>query len=129
MPAQPIALIIQNKNIERIHYALMVAVSNAALGGRTTLFFALGVAGALRPGGFSSPTDAAFLERLTAANIATPEELLEALAELEARICVCDSAMAFENLALADLRQDVAIEVTGLTDIIANVGDGQIIYV
>lgn len=129
MAVQPLTFIIQSNAIERVHYALMMAASNAALGGGVTLFFAVGAPEMLRSGDTSETDDIGFTEKLKAAGIASVDDLLEALGELDCRIAVCDAALAFAEISAKDLRGDIAVEVTGLTDILANTGGGQIIYV
>jgi peroxiredoxin family protein len=129
MAAEPLTLIIQSTAIERVHYAVMMAASNAALGGAVTLFFAIGTADILKPSGAGLLDDSHFAEQLEASGIASIDDLLEALAELECRIAVCGAALAFAAIEASDLRSDIAIEVTGLADILANVAGGQIIYV
>jgi peroxiredoxin family protein len=129
MAAQPLTFIIQSSAPERVHYALMMAASNAAIGGAVTLFFAMGAAALLKPGTMSENEWAAFEAKLARANVASPNELLAALSELEARIGVCDAALAYESLEFDALRSDIAVEVTGLTDILAHLDGGQIIYV
>lgn len=129
MAAQPLTFIIQSAAIERVHYALMMAASSAALGGAVTLFFGVGAADILKSTGEVVAGDSEFSRKLNAANIASIADLLEALVELDCRITVCDAALAFAALEAGDLRVDIAIEVTGLTDILANLNSGQIIYV
>jgi peroxiredoxin family protein len=129
MAVQPLTFIIQSTAIERVHYAMMMAASNAALGGAVTLFFAIGTANILMPSGPGLLDNTRFAGQLEAAGIASIDDLLEALAELDCRITVCDAALAFAAIGSGDLRSDIAIEVTGLTDILANLAGGQIIYV
>lgn len=129
MAVQPLTFIIQSTAIERVHYALMMAASNAALGGAVTLFFAIGTADILRPSGAGLQDGCHYAEQLEASGIASIDDLLEALAELGCRIAVCDAALAFAAIGASNLRSDIAIEVTGLTDILANLAGGQIIYV
>lgn len=127
MTTQPLTFIIQSSKPERAHYALMMAAANAALGGGVTLFFGMGAAHLIRLGGFADADG--FLKRLEASGIASPDDLLAAIVELEGRVAVCDAALAFEALRAVDLRSDIPVEVTGLTDILANAAGGQIIYV
>ncbi len=129
MAVQPLTFIIQSNAIERVHYALMMAASNAALGGAVTLFFAIGTADLLKPSKPPQTDDTGYTRQLSIAGIASTDELLEALGELDCRIAVCDAALACAELETGDLRSDIAIEVTGLTDILANLDCGQIIYV
>ena len=129
MVVKPLTFIIQSAAVERVHYALMMAAANAALGGGVTLFFAIGTAEMLLPYEQRFGGEEDFLSKLNAANIAGGDNLLEALVELDCRIAVCDAALAFAELKASDLRTDLGIEVTGLTDILAKLDDGRIIYV
>jgi peroxiredoxin family protein len=135
MAERGLTLIIQTKALDRIHYALMLAVSNAAMDGPTTLFFAIEGVEALRalPWGRLSTAAGedgdAFIERLENAGAATPDELLMALNELEARLTICDTGLAVAGLTQTSLRQDFQIEVTGLTEIISSAGQTNLVYV
>ena len=129
MAAQPLTFIIQSASPDRVHYALMMAASNAALGGPVTLFFGIGAEGVLRASPHAEQELAAFSEKLDGAGIASLDDLLAALVELDCRIAVCDSALAFAAITAANLRADIPVEVTGLTDILAHANGGQIIYV
>jgi len=130
-----LTLIIQTRALDRIHYALMLGVSNAALGGTTTLFFAVeGVQGLTRDAlpdleTAAGEAGAAYLARVEAGGVALPDELFAALAELQARIAACDSGLAVAGLDAADLRQDIPVEITGLADILAGGKDARLVYV
>ncbi len=130
-----LTLIVQSRAIDRLHYALMLAAANAALGGPTTLFFAVEGVAAFESGGWDALATSAgepgvdFLKRLDSAGVAHPDDLLEALAELGARLAVCDSALAVAGLLADDLNPEPALEVTGLADILAASSEGRIVYV
>lgn len=130
-----LTLIVQTRAIDRLHYALMLAAANAALGGPTTLFFAVEGVAAFETGGWGAlPTAAGepgadFLQRLEDVGVAHPDDLLDALAEMGARLAVCDSALAVAGLSEGDLRPEPTLEVTGLADILAASADGRIVYV
>ena len=135
MPPSSLTVVVQSRALDRIHYALMLAASAAATGAATTLFFAIEGVEALKPGALERLTTAAgeapdaFLGRLAGANAAAPDELLEALSELGARFAACDTGLAVAGASLDDLRKDLKIDVTGLTEILGGAGDGRVIYV
>lgn len=135
MPPSSLTVVVQSRALDRIHYALMLAASAAATGAATTLFFAIEGVEALKPGAFEALRTAAgesaedYGARLKKANAAAPDELLEALAELGARFAACDTGLAVAGAAPSDLREDLGIDVTGLTEILASAGDDRIIYV
>lgn len=135
MAAAGLTLILQSKAIDRVHYAFTLAVSNAALGRPTTIFFATEGVEALRPDAWIDLSTAAgekgqaFLDRLEAAKVADPDTLLDALQELDVRLAACDSALAIAGLTHADLRDDCPLEVTGLADILTSAGDNRLLYI
>lgn len=135
MAARGLTLIVQTNAVDRVHYALMLAASNAALGGATTLFFAVEGVTALTAGAWPGLATAsgepanAYFARLETAGVAHPDDLVEALAELDARFAVCDTALAVAGYRLEDLRDDVRLDVTGLTDILASSGENRLLYV
>mgnify|MGYP002632780735 CR=1 FL=1 len=135
-----LTLILQTRALDRIHYALMLAATSAALGASTTLFFAIEGVAALIPDALTGKapqilataageSGEAFLGRLETAGAAAPEELIAALAELEARFAVCDTGLAVAGLTLAELRQDIPLDLTGLTEILAAGKDMRLVYV
>lgn len=135
MALSGLTLVVQTRALDRIHYALMLAVSAAALGAPTTIFFAIEGVHALEAKGLDRLETAAgepgraFLDRLAAAGAAAPDELIAALAELEARFAACDTGLAVAGLSAEDLRDDVPIETTGLADVLASAESGRIVYV
>ena len=135
MAAAGLTLVVQTRAFDRIHYALMLAVSNAAIGGPTTLFFGIEGVEALRAEGLAGLTTAAgetgeaFTGRLQAAGAATPDDLFEALVELEAGLFACDTGLVVAGLKPGDIRSDLGVQVTGLTDILARAEGGRIVYV
>jgi len=130
-----LTIIVQTAALDRVHYALMMAASAAALDAPTTIFFAIEGVEALRPSAWDDLLTAAgqagpaYIDRLEAARVAHPEDLLSALGELDARIAVCDSGLAVAGVTLADLRSDLSIEVTGLADVLSEAATGRIVYV
>mgnify|MGYP003700772087 CR=1 FL=1 len=134
MPQEGLTIIVQTRALDRVHYALMLAAANAAVGAPTAIFFGIEGVHALGGGGFDGLRTAAgevsadYLKRVSASGGASPDDLLTALAELEVWIAACDTGLAVAEMSPADLRSDIAIDVTGLTDVLSK-SDGRLIYV
>ena len=136
MALSSLTIIIQTRALDRIHYALMLAAANAALDGPTTVFFGIEATEVFGSAGWDGLETAAgeaasaYFARLEAAGVAHPEDLLDAVGELGARIAVCDSGLAVADIAPADLAvaigQDAPFEVTGLADILASAEGGRL---
>lgn len=130
-----LTIIVQTRALDRAHYALMLAASSAALDTPTTIFFAIEGVQLLTPDPWdelstaAGETAAAYLFRLEESGVAHPEDLLEALGELNCRLAVCDTGLAVAGMTLADIREDLDLEVTGLADVIAAPEAGRIVYV
>lgn len=130
-----LTIIIQTSALDRVHYALMMAASASALDAPTTVFFAIEGVVALQPSPWedlrtaAGEDGAAYLDRLDAAGVVHPEDLISVLGELGARVAACDSALAVAAMDSAAFRTDLPIEVTGLADILAEAGEGRIVYI
>jgi peroxiredoxin family protein len=126
-----LSLLVFSGDFARVHYALVLASSAAAIGRPATLFFAGGAVEALR-----KPDADGMLgwRRMTAANgtsagvlddgyaragVATFETLLGACTALGVRFLVCEMALRLARLDPVDLRADVALEVTGAVSLLA----------
>ncbi|MGE5538362.1 MAG: DsrE/DsrF/DrsH-like family protein [Gemmatimonas sp.] len=125
-----------SSQFERVHYALATAAAAAAIDIPALLFFTQGavraVAGtAERPGWHSlgvddsriggsdaAAADRAFRDR-GAAGI---EELLAAGGELGVEFLVCSMGMRVAGIEKADLRPDLRLRETGLTDVLSRGG-------
>ncbi len=130
---QAMAIVALSGAFERVHYALVLAASQAALGKPCTIFFTLQACRALtrrgddgRPGWAAMcgedgtpavETDATNRRR----GVAGFEELLGACAALGVRFLVCEMGLRASDIEAADLRDDVAAEVTGAVTFFASV--------
>src|SRR5690242_5362144 len=128
-----LALVVLSSAFERVHYALATAAAAAALDRPVLLFFTQGAMTALLAGTDKAPgwhrlavepglagddaasRDRAFRER----GAAGFEELLAACQELGVRFLVCSMGLRVAGAERASLRTDLAIEETGLTDLLA----------
>lgn len=129
----PLALVVLSSAFERVHYALATAVAAAALDQPVLLFFTQGAVTALLAGANAAPgwhrlsvepglvgddapsRDRAFRDR----GAAGFEELLAACTELRVRFLVCSMGLRVAGAERASLRADLAVEETGLTDLLA----------
>lgn len=128
-------------SFERVHYALCMASTAAALERPVTLFVTLGALRALvaadaggRPGWMGLPvadepgeaaiTDGAALDaRNRARGVAGFEELLQACAVLEVEFMACEMGLRALGLAPDALRSDVRLEPGGLATLLARGGE------
>lgn len=126
-----LALIVLDGAYERVHYALAMAASAAAIGRNTTLFFTNHALHALTrprqgtPGWHDLRDDAgghgaAEQDRARiAAQVGGFDELLAACADLGVRLMACEMGLRNAGLTAAELRADLPIEVTGLVTLYA----------
>lgn len=131
-----LGLVVLSGAFERVHYALATAAAAAALDRPVILFFTQAAVTALLAGDDGAPgwyrlavepglegidaasRDSAFRARGTAGF----EDLLVACKELSVAFLVCSMGLRVTDTTRADLRTDLAIEETGLTDLIARAG-------
>ena len=129
-----LAMVVAAHDYERVHYALVIAATAAALDKRVTLLFTLGALAALKqvaaeggPGwhALPSPTGAP-AAALDAAHhqqgVATLEELFESCAALGVRFLACEMALRQQRLTVDDLRTDLRVEAAGVAALLAGVG-------
>jgi peroxiredoxin family protein len=133
----PLVLVVLSSAFERVHYALATAAAAAAADRPTLLFFTQGavraIAGTPEAPGWRHLTvadpglgggDAAALDRaFRARGAAGFEELLAACKELGVTFLVCSMGLRVAEIDRDALRADLAIEETGLTDILSRGGD------
>jgi peroxiredoxin family protein len=117
---------------ERVHYALVLASSAAAIGKPATLFFTDQALRALRraeagsaPGWRSLSATAGFDgggvdDDYRARGVAGFEELLAACVELGVRFIACEMGLRAMNLEPFALRSDIPIEVAGVVTFLAD---------
>lgn len=131
-----LSLIVFSGDFARVHYALATASAALAIDIPVTLFFTMGGITALRrmdgrgnPGWLmlpGAPRNAHFTKQ----GVATFEELLSACRELHATFMVCEMGLRAENLAFADLRDDIAYEEGGLVTFLTDArADGSVVMI
>lgn len=126
MPApERLSIVIFAGDEARVHYALVMASAAAAAGRRVALFFSGDAVLSLLPERRSPPADA---ERLSA-GIAGFEELLAASTALGVGFWVCEMSLRAHRLNAAALRDDVPARVAGFVGLLAETGDGQMLFV
>jgi len=143
MPPDKLSIVVFSGDFTRVHYALCMASSAAAVGRPATLFFTMkavhallaeGGAGGpgwhdLAPaddGGTAEAIDAAFAAR----GVATFEGLLEACAELGVRFMVCEMGLKAEGVLPEALRRDLDIAEGGLVTFMADASaDGAMVFI
>jgi peroxiredoxin family protein len=128
-----LALVVLSSAYERVHYALATAAAAAAVDTPVVLFFTEGavraVAGTAEQPGWHALTvadpslgadDAAGLDRaFRSRGAAGFEELIGACRELGVALLVCSMGMRVAGIAKTDLRSDLGVEETGLTDVLS----------
>lgn len=133
-PGAGLSLLVLSEAFERVHYALVLASSAAAIGRPVRVFFAGpsvralcaaadgGASGWRRlpaaGGAMAGTIDDAYADK----GIATFEVLLDACVELGVRFMVCEMALRAAGLDRADLRADVPIAVAGAVTLLAEAG-------
>ena len=133
-----LSLVVHSGDFDKVHYALVLAASAAAIGTPATLFFTMGACRALGAGtaawrtmpsglgGDGGERDAGFAER----RLATFEELLSACAEMGVRFLVCEMGLKAMDLTRDDLRQDISIEEGGVVTFLNDAaGDGAMMFI
>ena len=144
MPAHSrLAIVVFSGDYDRVHYALAMASTAAAVNRPATLFFTSGALKALRrdsadgvPGWIAlGPAGNGASPALRDAHhagvgIAGFEELLSACVELGVGIMVCEMGLKAEGMTAADLRADVPVKPGGLVTFLAEAGeDGKIVFI
>ncbi len=131
-----IAAVVFSGDFERVHYALVLATSASAIGGRATLFFTGEAIRALAeddgwrllPGTGGAPgreIDEGYRRR----GVAGFAELLEAAVALEVRFIVCEMGLRAVGLTRADLRPDVPVEPAGVVTLLADPAAHRLVFI
>ncbi len=121
---RPMTLLVMSAEAERLHMALMVGATAAAMGRPVTYFFSKGAIRFLTPGGWadmrtSTGHPAPSMDSdLDSKGIADSSVLMDGLAALDVRIVACETALREHGLEAVDLIKRPAVEVSGLADII-----------
>ena len=146
-----LSVVVYDGHFDKIHYALAMASSAAALDMPVTLFFtmdacaalmigphdrqprwhALPVSGADGAGTSADVTAGIDMDnRFRAQKIATFEDLLAACVELGVTFMVCEMGLKARNLSADELRTDIPVEPGGLVTFLSNATkDGSIVFI
>lgn len=111
-PPRALSILVAEQAYARVHAALMLACSAAALGRPVHIFFGGRSVQALLAGA-RSPEDAEF----AAAGVPTVPELLASAGELGVDLTACQSGLALSGARAAELRHDA--EAGGLIAFLA----------
>ena len=142
-PPDKLSLVVFSGAFDRVHYALVMASAAIATGTPVTLFFTMEACRALaRPGDDGTPGwhamaagdragDAGAMDAdLGKRGVAQFEELLSAAAELGVRIMVCEMGLRAVGLTRADLRDDIALEETGVVTFLGDASaTGSVLFI
>jgi peroxiredoxin family protein len=104
-----LSLVLHSGDYARMHYALVLASAAAAIGKPVTILFAGTSVKALAKTWRMPDED----HRVKALRVAGFEDLLTACRDLGARLLVCETALALNELKPAQLREDLPLEVAG----------------
>lgn len=142
-PVSDLSIILYDGHFDRIHYALAMASSAAAIDVAVTLFFTMDAANALvmlpdgtmawrtlpvsqgahRNGG---DMDDAF----AAQNIGTFEDLLSACVEMGVTVMVCEMGLKARDLSAETLRRDIPVTPGGLVTLLSGVSkSGSVVFI
>jgi peroxiredoxin family protein len=113
---------------ERVHYALVLAVTAAAVDRSTSVFFAGGsvraLTGSAAEPGWQALAGAEADTGLTARGLADMETLIESASALGVKLLACELALAAADITPADIRADLTIEIKSALSFIQLVGPG-----
>lgn len=116
-------------DVERIHMALMVGATAAAVGRPVTYFFSKSAIRFLCTDGWASLKNAdgqtgPEMDAILAEHgVADSSLLIDGLAALDARFVACESALREKDVDLASLVSRPSVEVSGIADILEK-GEG-----
>lgn len=133
-----LSVVVYDGHFDKVHYALAMASSAAAIDVPVTLFFTMNASKAVMDGqawramplsegeGTGGDMDDGFGDQ----KIATFEDLLSACVELGVTFMVCEMGLKARNLSADDLRKDVPVEPGGLVTFLSTAHkDGSIVFI
>ena len=138
-----LSIVIYDGHFDKIHYALAMASSAAAIETTVTLFFTMDAAHALMVSKDGTPAwralpvsqsshqsggemDDFFVEQI----IGTFEDLLSACVEMGVTIMICEMGLKARKLSTESMRTDVPITPGGLVTFLSRASkDGSIIFI
>jgi len=121
---RPMTLVMMSGEADRIHMALMMGATAAAVGRPVTFFFSKNAARFLQTDGWATlesargQTGPEMDADLIAKGVADSTVLLDGLAALDARFVACETALRENDIDVAALVTRPAVEVSGLADIL-----------
>lgn len=138
-----LSVIVFSGTFEKVHYALVLAASAAAIGRPATLFFTMEACRALlKPGedgvaawrhlslNSGEGTGGAVDDGYAARGVATFEELLMACVEMGVQFMVCEMGLRAMGLERAALRDDVPLQDGGVVTFLNDASqDGAMLFV
>lgn len=126
---RPMTLVMISGDAARIHMALMMGATAAAMGRPVTYFFSKEAVQFLSKDGWSRMKTASGLAgtemdaQLLDKGVADSAVLLDGLSALDVRFVACETALIEHDLEAIDLITRPAVEVSGLADILEK-GEG-----
>lgn len=124
----PLGLVVLSGDWARVHYALMMASSAAAIDRPVTLFVTMDAVPLLEAGeGWRKLSGADGDDGLKDRKVADTETLLEACTAMDVAIMVCEAGLKARDVVPSALRNDLGVEVTGLVTFYQRVESGQIV--
>lgn len=138
-----LSIVVYDGHYDKVHYALAMASSAAAINTRVSLFFTMDACRALaRPGPDGTPawrglpvsqgsgTGGEMDDGFRARKIGTFEELLEACLAFDVTFMVCDMGLRARDMTLDDLREDVPVTPGGLVTFFTTAArDGAVVFI
>ncbi len=138
-----LSVVVYDGHFDKVHYALAMASSAAALDMPVTLFFTMDACRALMisssdgqpvwrtmPLSESGGTGGDMDDRFQVRKIAPFEDLLTACKELGVTFMVCEMGLKARDLSADDLRKDIPVEPGGLVTFLSNAAkDGSIVFI
>jgi peroxiredoxin family protein len=114
MPApEQLSLVVHSGEAGKVHYAWMMAASALAIGKGATLFFTGEAIASLRA---PAPPDT--------------EELIQACAQLGAKLMLCEAGLIAAKLKRVDLRGDLELAECGIVTFLNDCDpNGQIVFI
>ncbi len=123
-PRKPMTLMVISPFAERIHMALMMGATAAAMGQPTVFFFSKGAVKFLQSEEWANLQTSEGVSsgdmdtHLDSVGVADTALLLDGLSALNVRFVACESALREYAIEAVDLIKRPAVEVSGLADIL-----------
>ncbi len=128
-PKPPLAIAVHADTYSRVHYALVLAATAAAMGRRATLFFAGTAVRALLPDGWRALPGADEDEDRLENGTVGFAELRDACRELGVQVIACEADLRIARVPAARLDPAWGAEVAGAASFLAAGDQGQILFI